>query len=229
MRGDRRSGSRAEECLGLGSRRRAAHHRRRVPRAGAVRCEWLCVPARHLRVRPGRQPSPAPSPSIPRHSTAPRRGGDDAQTGKMSTADDRNVDGEFVPPGQQFTGSVERVHTEARGDAGRRRCLRPLPGTTHAPGSRRARPSRITASPAWILTGEWSALVRALSEVRAGVKNRLTPSRRWWWWEVQRYADVASVRQGWLLPLSCRFEACQLESCRVRNPGYPESCKVLVL
>src|SRR6476660_3907919 len=82
----------------------------------------------------------------PQH--APRRGSDDAETG-TSTADDRNVDGEFVPPGQQFTGSVEGV-TSTKLAAMLAGGARPTASsdTTHAPGSRRARPSRITASPA---------------------------------------------------------------------------------
>ena len=111
----------------------------------------------------------APWPSIPRHSKPLRRRGDDAET-RASAGHDRNVDGEFVPSGQQFAGAVERVdQDEARRNAGRRAQQRGLFRHDATPGSRRARPSRITASAAWsaAVTGEWSALVRASSESRA--------------------------------------------------------------
>ena len=52
-----------------------------------------------------------------------RRSGDDTES-RLAPAHDRNVDGEFITPGDQFTGPVEGVdQDEAVGDAGGKRAV----------------------------------------------------------------------------------------------------------
>ena len=110
----------------------------------------------------------APSTLDPAPQYSLRRSRDDAES-RAAAGHDRNIDGEFIPSGEQLAGAVEGIdQDEAAGEARSRAC-RPPPTRPPTPGSTRARPSRMAASAAWsaAVTGEKSALVSGLERARA--------------------------------------------------------------
>src|SRR5262249_25985959 len=116
--GDRQS---RQERLRLRFEMRAADHRnetRAWRRPGSNRAALL----RCARRSSGRQTQPlGAAPLDPTPEDSLRRGGNDTET-RTSTAHQRNIDRELIPPGDKLAGAVEGVdQDEAAGDALRER------------------------------------------------------------------------------------------------------------